>query len=226
MQCLDKICILIPAFNAQSSIGSVLKKIQPLEIDAIVVDDGSKDETRIVAQANGVSVLEHPFNLGKGSALQTGFQYALKKGYQVIITLDADGQHNPLEIPFLLQIFRGVKPDILIASRAGEFGKMTFLRRFWNRLGAKAVSRLCHSDITDSQSGFRLIRAEVLQEVDLVTSGFEMELELLIKACKKGFSVLSVPTATQRIDGTESSHFRPVADTWQVCKLFLRGLFW
>jgi len=226
MQCLDKICILIPAFNAQSSIGSVLKKIQPLEIDAIVIDDGSKDETRIVAQANGVSVLEHPFNLGKGSALQTGFQYALKKGYQVIITLDADGQHNPLEIPFLLQIFRGVKPDILIASRAGEFGKMTFLRRFWNRLGAKAVSRLCHSDITDSQSGFRLIRAEVLQEVDLVTSGFEMELELLIKACKKGFSVLSVPTATQRIDGTESSHFRPVADTWQVCKLFLRGLFW
>ena len=226
MQCLDKICILIPAFNAQSSIGSVLKKIQPLEIDAIVVDDGSKDETRMVTQANGASVLEHPFNLGKGSALQTGFQYALKKGYQVIITLDADGQHNPSEIPSLLRIFQAVKPDILIASRASEFGRMTFLRRFWNRLGAKAVSRLCHSDITDSQSGFRLIRAEVLQEVDLVTSGFETELELLIKACKKGFSVLSVPTATQRIDGTESSHFRPVADTWQVCKLFLRGLFW
>jgi len=226
MECLDKICILIPAFNAQSSIGSVLKKIRPLEIDTIVVDDGSKDETKIVAQANGASVLEHPFNLGKGSALQTGFQYALKKAYQVVITLDADGQHDPSEIPFLLQIFRGVKPDILIASRAGEFGKMTFLRRFWNRLGAKAVGRLCHSDITDSQSGFRLIRTEVLQEVDLITSGFEMELELLIKACKKGFSVLSVPTATQRIDGTESSHFRPVADTWQVCKLFLRGLFW
>ena len=226
MECLDKICILIPAFNAQSSIGSVLKKIRPLEIDTIVVDDGSKDETKIVAQANGASVLEHPFNLGKGSALQTGFQYALKKAYQVVITLDADGQHDPSEIPFLLQIFRGVKPDILIASRAGEFGKMTFLRRFWNRLGAKAVGRLCHSDITDSQSGFRLIRTGVLQEVDLITSGFEMELELLIKACKKGFSVLSVPTATQRIDGTESSHFRPVADTWQVCKLFLRGLFW
>jgi len=226
MQSSEKVCILIPAYNAQGTLGQILKKIQSLEIDTIVVDDGSKDETRIVAGANGASVLEHPFNLGKGSALQTGFQYALKKAYQIVITLDADGQHNPLEIPFLLRIFRNVKPDILIGSRAGEFGKMTFLRRFWNRLGAKAVGQLCHSDITDSQSGFRLIRAEVLKEVDLVTSGFEMELELLIKACKKGFSVLSVPTPTQMIDGTESSHFRPVADTWQVCKIFLRGLFW
>ena len=104
--------------------------------------------------------------------------------------------------------------------------QMTFLRRFWNRLGVKAVARLCHADITDSQSGFRLIRAEVLKEVSLSTSRFETELELLIKACKKGFSVLSVPINTQKVDGTASSHFRPVTDTWMVCKLFLRSLFW
>ena len=103
---------------------------------------------------------------------------------------------------------------------------MTFLRRFWNRLGVKAVSRLCHSDITDSQSGFRLIRTEVLREVDLTTEGFDMELELLIKACKKGFSVLSIPINVQMVDGTGSSHFRAVTDTWLVCKLFLRSLFW
>jgi hypothetical protein len=103
---------------------------------------------------------------------------------------------------------------------------MTFLRRFWNRLGVKAVARLCHADITDSQSGFRLIRTEVLKEVALFTSRFETELELLIKACKKGFGVLSVPIKTQQVDGTGSSHFRPVADTWMVCKLFLRSLFW
>ena len=226
MQCLDKICVLIPAYNAQGTLGQVLKKIQPLEIDTIVVNDGSEDETKMVAVTNGASVLEHPFNLGKGSALRTGFQYVIQKGYEIIITLDADGQHDPSVIPSLLPIFRRVKPDILIASRADEFEKMTFLRWFWNRLGAKAVARLCHSDITDSQSGFRLIRTEVLKNVDLITSGFETELELLIRACKKGFSVLSVPTMTQRIDGTESSHFRPVVDTWRVCKLFLRSLFW
>jgi glycosyltransferase involved in cell wall biosynthesis len=226
MQCFDKICILIPAYNAQETLGFVLKKIQPFKIDTLVVDDGSSDETKRVVSENGAQLLEHPLNLGKGAALRTGFQYILQKGYQVVITLDADGQHDPSEIPSLLKIFQNIKPDILIASRAAEFGKMTFLRRFWNRLGVKAVARLCHSDITDSQSGFRLIRTKVLKEVDLSTSRFETELELLIKACKKGFSVLSVPINTQKVDGTGSSHFRPVVDTWMVCKLFLRSLFW
>ena len=228
LQHLDKICILIPAYNAQNTLGSVLKKIELLKGDIVVVDDGSSDETKRLALAleNRVQLLEHPRNLGKGAALRTGFQYILRRDYQVVITLDADGQHDPGEIPFLIKIFQSVRPDILIASRAMEFDKMTFLRRFWNRLGVKAVSRLCHADITDSQSGFRLIRTEVLRAVELSTSGFETELELLIKACKKGFSVLSVPINTPRIDGTGSSHFRPVADTWNVCMLFLRGLFW
>jgi glycosyltransferase involved in cell wall biosynthesis len=226
MQCFDKICVLIPAYNAQETLGFVLKKIQPFKIDTLVVNDGSSDETKRVVSENGAQLLEHPLNLGKGAALRTGFQYILQKGYQVVITLDADGQHDPSEIPSLLKIFQNIKPDILIASRAAEFGKMTFLRRFWNRLGVKAVARLCHSDITDSQSGFRLIRTKVLKEVDLSTSRFETELELLIKACKKGFSVLSVPINTQKVDGTGSSHFRPVVDTWMVCKLFLRSLFW
>jgi len=226
MQHLDKICVLIPAYNAQWTLGSVLEKVGVLKIDTLVVDDGSSDQTGRVASEHGVELLSHSLNLGKGAALRTGFQSILQKDYRVIITLDADGQHDPAEIPFLLKIFQRVKPDLLIASRAAEFGKMTFLRRFWNRLGVKAVARLCHSDITDSQSGFRLIRAEILREIDLSTSRFETELELLIKACKRGFSVLSVPIITQKIDGTASSHFRPVTDTWMVCKLFLRSLFW
>jgi glycosyltransferase involved in cell wall biosynthesis len=223
---LDKICVLIPAYNAQETLGLVLKKMEPLEMDTIVVNDGSSDGTGRVASENGAQLLEHPVNLGKGAALQTGFQYILQKGYQVVITLDADGQHDPSEIPFLLKIFRDVEPDILIGSRAAGFAKMTFLRRFWNRLGVKAVARLCHSDITDSQSGFRLIRTDALKEIDLSTSRFETELELLIKACKKGFSVVSIPIAPRKIDGTGSSHFRPVVDTWLVCKVFLRSLFW
>jgi glycosyltransferase involved in cell wall biosynthesis len=221
---LDNICILIPAYNAQETLGFVLKRVEPFKIDTIVVDDGSSDDTKRVALEYGAQLLMHPVNLGKGAALRTGFQYLLQKDYQVVITLDADGQHDPSEIPSLLKIFQCVKPDILIASRAAEFEKMTFLRRFWNRLGVKAVARLCHSDITDSQSGFRLIRREILREVDLSTSRFETELELLINACKKGFSVLSVPIKMPQVDGTGSSHFRPVVDTWLVCKIFLRSL--
>jgi glycosyltransferase involved in cell wall biosynthesis len=222
---LDKICVLIPAYNAEQTLGSVLEKVRPLGMDTIVVNDGSGDETKRVALEYGALLLEHSSNLGKGTALRTGFQYVLQKGYQVLITLDADGQHDPFEIPSLLRIFQSVKPDILIASRAGEFGQMTFLRRFWNRLAARAVARLCHSDITDSQSGFRLIRTEILREIPLLTSGYETELELLLKACKKDFNVLSVPLIHPKVDGTAFSHFKPVADTWKGCKLFLRILF-
>jgi glycosyltransferase involved in cell wall biosynthesis len=225
MQPLEKICILIPAYNAEQTLGSVLERARPLGVDIIVVNDGSVDETKRVALEYGALLLEHPSNLGKGTALRTGFRYVLQKNYQVVITLDADGQHDPSEIPSLLRIFRSVKPDILIASRAREFDRMTFLRRFWNRLAARAVARLCHSDITDSQSGFRLIRAEILKEIPLLTSGYETELELLIKACKRGFNVLSVPTIFPKVDGTAFSHFKPVADTWKGCEVFLRILF-
>ena len=223
---MNKICVLIPAYNAAGTIGPVLEKAQSLSLNTIVVNDGSNDETGMIAQEHGVHLLEHSANLGKGAALRTGFQSILEKDYELIITLDADGQHDPLEIPSLLRIFQIVQPDLLIASRAGGFNRMTFLRRFWNRLGVRAVARLCHCDITDSQSGFRLIRTKILREISLTTIGFEMELELLIKACKKGFSVLSIPIDVPRVDGTGSSHFRPVTDTWLVCKLFLRSLLW
>lgn len=218
--------MLIPAYNAAGTIGPVLEKVRSLGFDILVVNDGSTDSTAQIAKEFGVHLLEHPRNLGKGMALRTGFQYILQKDYPLVITLDADGQHDPSEIPFLLKVFQSVQPDLLMASRAGEFGRMTFLRRFWNRLGAKAVSRLCHADITDSQSGFRLIRTGLLREISLTTTGFEMELELLIKACKKGWGVLSIPINIPKVDGTSSSHFRPVTDTWLVCKLFLRSLFW
>src|SRR3990172_5210579 len=181
----DKICILIPAYNAESTLGSVLVRTQPFGLDSIVVNDGSLDETGRIALEYGVHLLEHSSNLGKGAALRTGFRYILEKGYDAIITLDADGQHDPSEIPFLLNVFEKVRPDILIGSRAQEFDRMTFLRRFWNRLGARAIARYCHTDITDSQSGFRLIRAEALTKVEVFTSGFETEMELLIKAFKK-----------------------------------------
>src|SRR5512139_3816772 len=101
MQHPDKVCILIPAYNAEQTLGSVLEKVQPLRMDTIVVNDGSKDETKRVAVEYGALLLEHPSNLGKGAALRTGFNYTLEKGYQVVITLDADGQHNPSEIPSL-----------------------------------------------------------------------------------------------------------------------------
>lgn len=223
---MKKTCVIIPAYNASATIGQVLEKVMSTGLDVFVVDDGSTDQTSEIARRFSASLLGHPRNLGKGAALKTGFQAILQKDYDLVVTLDADGQHDPLQIQDLLNVFHRVEPDLLIASRAGEFHRMTFLRRFWNRLGAKAVSRLCHADITDSQSGFRVIRTQLLREISLTTTGFEMELELLIKACKKGFRVLSIPIKVSKVDGTHSSHFKPVTDTWLVCKVFLQSLFW
>jgi seryl-tRNA(Sec) selenium transferase len=103
---------------------------------------------------------------------------------------------------------------------------MSWLRRFWNRLGVKAVSKLIGTPLTDTQSGYRLIKAEVLQGLPLRAAGYEVELELLIKACKRGHRVVEIKVTTHYIDGRPSSHFRPVRDTWLVCRTFLQEFFW
>lgn len=221
----DKICILIPAYNAQKTIGSVLERVCSLGFDTLVVNDGSTDATSEVVRSYGVKLLEHPKNLGKGASLRTGFQYILEKNYDLVITMDADGQHDPSDIPLLLQAFYRVEPDLIIGSRAPGFGEMPFLHRFWNRLGVRAVSRLCHADITDSQSGFRLIRTELLRRISFTSLGFDPEMELLIKACKSGFQVLSIPIHFEKFNDTLPGHFKPLKDIWLVCKVFLRSLF-
>jgi glycosyltransferase involved in cell wall biosynthesis len=140
--------------------------------------------------------------------------------------MDADGQHDPSYIPLFIDAYEKGKGDIIIGSRAGEFHAMSWLRRFWNQLGVKAVSKLIGTPLTDTQSGYRLIKAEVLQGLPLRAVGYEVELELLIKACKRGHRVVEIKVTTHYIDGRPSSHFRPVRDTWLVCRTFLQEFFW
>ena len=223
---MSGLCVLIPAYNAEGTLEGVIEGVKKTHLDIIVVDDGSADSTVRIAGEMGVVLLRHPVNRGKGRALRTGFAYVMDYGYEAIITLDADGQHDAAEIPRFVELYRKESPDIIIGSRAAQFNEMTWLRRFWNRLGAKAVSRLTGTVISDSQSGYRLIRAEVLQNVTLSTSTYETEMELLIKACKKGYRVVNVPTTGHPINNTPASHFRPVVDTFKICMLYLRSLLW
>jgi glycosyltransferase involved in cell wall biosynthesis len=204
----------------------VIEGIKGYALAIVVVDDGSTDATAEIARAAGVQVLRHPINRGKGVALRTGFWFLLHQGYQAIITMDADGQHDPSYISSLINAYEEGRGDIIIGSRAGEFGAMSWLRRFWNQLGVKAVSKLIGTPLTDTQSGYRLITAEVLQGLPLRATGYEGELELLIKACKRGHRVVEIKVTTYYIDGRPSSHFRPVRDTWLVCRTFLQEFFW
>jgi glycosyltransferase involved in cell wall biosynthesis len=221
-----EIAVLIPAYNATRSLRGVIEGIKGSGLAIVVVDDGSTDATAEIARDAGAQVLRHRANRGKGAALRTGFRFLLQKGYGAIITIDADGQHDPAFIPHFIRAYQEGRGDIIIGSRAGEFDAMSWLRRFWNRLGVKAVSKLIGAPLTDTQSGYRLIKAEVVRGLPLRAAGYEGELELLIKACKSGYRVREIPIATQYADGRPSSHFRPVRDTWLVCRTFLQEFFW
>jgi len=226
MNAQARIAVLIPAYNAAASLRGVIEGIKGYLSSIVVVDDGSTDATAEIALAAGVHVLRHRINRGKGVALRTGFWFLLHEGCRAVITMDADGQHDPSYIPLFIRAYEEGRGDIVIGSRAGEFHAMSWLRRFWNQLGVKAVSKLIGTPLTDTQSGYRLIKAEVLQGLPLRAAGYEGELELLIKACKRGHPVVEIKVTTHYIDGRPSSHFRPVKDTWLVCRTFLQEFFW
>jgi glycosyltransferase involved in cell wall biosynthesis len=221
-----EIAIIIPSYNAATTIRRVIEGVSGYGLAIVVVDDGSTDATAQVAGNAGAQVLRHRLNRGKGMALRTGFWFILHQGYKAAITMDADGQHDPTSIPSFIRAYEQGRGEIVIGSRAREFKAMSHLRRFWNRLGARAVSGLINASLTDTQSGFRLITREVLQGLPLRATGYEGELELLLKACKRGHTVVEIPVTTCYIDGRPSSHFRPVRDTWFICRTFLQEFFW
>lgn len=223
---MNGLCVLIPAYNAEATLRGVIEGVKRSRFDIVVVDDGSTDSTPRIVREMGVTLLRHPENRGKGRALRTGFNYVIEHGYEAVITIDADGQHDPADIPRFVELYRQGRPDIIIGSRAAQFNEMPWLRRFWNQLGAKAVSRLTKTPVSDSQSGYRLVRTDVIGDLQLTTSTYEMEMELLIKACKKGYRVVTMDVIGHAINDTSTSHFRPVVDTFKICMLYLRSLLW
>jgi glycosyltransferase involved in cell wall biosynthesis len=177
-----------------------------------------------VAEIKGlpVALLDHGTNLGKGAALRSGFAWALEHGFTGIVTLDSDGQHDPTAIPRLLSAAREGGFDIVLASRVSQFAEMAGLRSIWNRFGAWCMKRRTGFDINDSQSGFRYYSCSMLADLHLDSSGYELEMEILMKAWRGGFRIGSIAVPARVADGRETSHFRPVRDTWNICMTFLR----
>ncbi len=229
-----KICVLVPAYNEARTIGQVISAVREMTKSVIVIDDGSRDATAQLAQDAGAIVIKHQVNKGKGAALQTGFKYVLDNGYDAVITMDSDGQHDANDIPAFLEAFNkklffpsrfhGNYPGIIIGTRMNDISKMPTVRKFTNKLTSFVGSMLARQKLSDSQSGFRLISSDVLKTVQLETSGFEMESELLIKASKAGFRIVSVPIKT--IYGREISKINPKKDTYRFLRLLFRSLRW
>lgn len=218
------ICLVIPAYNAAATIVAVVEECLSLGFPLLVVDDGSTDGTAERLTGLKVEVRRHPRNRGKGAALRTGFSWAVENGYSSVITLDSDGQHDPTAIPRLLAAAGEGDFDILIASRSSQFGEMAGLRNSWNRFGVWCVKKKTGFEITDSQSGFRFYSARILRNIELTANGYELEMEVLMKAWRAGLKIGSLPVAARVADGRSTSHFRPVRDTWNICMTFLEYL--
>ncbi len=187
-----------------------------------MVNDGSTDSTVAEIKGLSVNVSSHAVKRGKGAALKTGFAWAMEHGFAGIVTLDSDGQHNPTAIPQLIDAAREHDFDIVLASRFSQFAEMAGLRRYWNRFGAWCMKKRTGFEINDSQSGFRYYSCRMLRNVGLAANGYELEMEVLLKAWRKGFRIGSIAVAARVADGRETSHFRPVRDTWNICMTFLR----
>lgn len=215
------IALVIPAYNAAGSLKLLLGRLKPYAASEhiYVVDDGSTDDTASVAKASGAGLLQHAGNRGKGAALRTGFNYLLRnRRYDAVLTIDADLQHDPADIPAFLREWEKREFQVLVGARRKIGSGMPVHRMFSNVLTSFLVSARTGRIMKDSQSGFRLISTDVLSSVTAESDGFEAETEFLIRAALKGFRIGFVPIAT--IYGTAGSHMTH----WHTTKRFLSVL--
>ena len=223
----EKALIIVPAYNAAQTVGDVIRSCREFVSNSVAINDGSRDETAGAAMTAGAEVVTHPINRGKGAALKTGFAWALERGYDIVITLYADGQHLPREIPKFLRAREETHADLIIGGRSHLFGEMLPRRRMANRFSAWSISKASGKRITDSQSGFRLYSANLLRNIRLHTDGFDMESEIIVHAGRRGFKVLTIPIDLGFVDGISTSHYKPLKDTLRIAWTVTRArLFW
>jgi glycosyltransferase involved in cell wall biosynthesis len=153
---LPDLLVVIPALNEEATVADVVRgALDHLACDVLVVDDGSGDGTAAVARAAGALVLRHPFNLGVGAAIRTGFRYASERGYTTMLQLDADGQHDPSDARRLVERLHDEPADIVVGSRFAAGYRVGRLRRLGMRMLSNVVSRRLATPVTDTTSGYR-----------------------------------------------------------------------
>ena len=199
---------LIPGYNEGPRIGPVVRGALE-HLPVIVVDDGSRDDTAARAREAGATVIEQRPNQGKGAALRAGFARAIATGFEAALTLDADGQHDPAEIPLFLSAWAvDPPPDLVIGRR--NFRAMPPVRRLSNELGGRALSWAVGRHIPDNQSGYRLVSQRLMEAtLDSDEGGFEFEVEMITTCIRAGWPIAWVPIRT--IYAGEPSHIKPLA---------------
>jgi glycosyltransferase involved in cell wall biosynthesis len=210
----DEIIALIPAFEEGPRIGPVVQTALS-HVPVVVVDDGSSDDTAARAEATGATVIRQSPNAGKGAALRLGFRHALERGVAAVVTLDADGQHDPAEIPTFVDAFGARRPELIIGRR--DFDQMPLVRRLSNTLGGLTLSVALGRNVPDNQSGYRLVGRVLMRTMlDSEEAGFEFEVEMIARCIALGLPLEWIPIRT--IYAGEPSHIDP----WRHFREFLR----
>lgn len=192
--------VVIPAYNEQENMGSVLekiKKITPSDTEIIVVDDGSTDNTAEIAKKKGAKVIRHWRNMGKGVSIREATSFAKAN---TVIFIDGDGQDDPFDIPKLLLSMKN-GADLVIGSRwlgVLEEGAISKLHFFVTTLITQLINILFRCNITDSQAGFRCIKRDAFKNLRLTAKGYDIETEMLVKAIKHRLRIVEVPVTRRR----------------------------
>lgn len=225
--------VVIPAYNEAETVRDVAMRARQQCANVVVVDDGSTDSTFRAVAGLDVTVLRNEENCGKAGSISRGFEHALAHGAIGVITLDADGQHAPEEIPSFVQQSLDDPNAFLVGARRRDQRKVSFWRYFANRLADFWIGWAAGHRIEDSQSGFRLYPTALLRTVDLRhdrSYSFVFESEILIEAAWKGFACRIVPVTVSPRLGPRPSHFRPLVDIMRITgmvagRLFSHGMY-
>ncbi len=211
---------VIAAYNEERHVAEVVTGTAHHTDAVFVIDDGSTDATAARAAAAGATVIRHDRNRGKGCAVRTGLARVLDGPFTHVLLLDADMQHDPEEIPVLVQCAARGVGDFVVGERDFSRAAMPAARFYSNVIGSRILSCLVGARVGDSQSGFRLIRADLLRRVPLTSTGYEIETEMIIKLVRAG-AILERVTVRRLAYQDARSHMRPVRDTFRTCMLAL-----
>jgi glycosyltransferase involved in cell wall biosynthesis len=222
---------IVPAMNEEKTIGRVIDEIRAFDpgFEIVVVDDGSVDRTATIAERQGVLVLRLPFNLGIGGAVQTGYQYARDNGFELAVQVDGDGQHDPTEIPRLVQPILDGRADMVVGTRFAEGGgyRGTPLRRVGIRLFAAVVSLMVRQRVTDTTSGFRAVNRMGIRLFAADYPHDYPEVEATVLLARHKLTMIEVPVV-MRIRETGQSSITAVRSVYYMIKVLLAlfiGLF-
>lgn len=204
-------CVIVPAYQEEGRIGRVVEGIRKYCDHVVVIDDASTDGTSEEAKEAGAVLIRHGANMGQGASLNSGFKYAGKRAFDFVITMDADGQHDPDDIPAFVEAYARTGTAVLVGNRMGDPGTMPLVRRLTNRFMSWLLSRKMNQYVPDTQCGFRLYARDVIPFIFAESQRYDAQSEVLLHLAERDIRIGAVPIKV--IYGDEKSKINPFKDT-------------